>query len=585
MKKILSLLVIIIMILGCTSKPKFYLKGNVTLKNSKNKKDIEIRLFKSVFRERKDDLVITTKTDSNGNFKLEIPDKNVNYKIHISYPNYEFYKTEFVMVDDNPNLNVTIVPAVISEKASEVSLVGDFNDFDWSRAIKMHSKGNGIYELNVKYNEPKMRYQFLFDTEHHSFSNTSKNTTFEYEYDYGGDYYTIAHSDSGFYDIVMNLNDFPKYANPVQKDKSEGDFTNAPIFNEYNKVKRDIDDMDLISYFSMLLYEKADENSKKIYFGNASDEKINELIEKAKNRIEDANVYIDSMLTIVKYPSIKDYLLDQKLYLKRIDIENSKFDEVWQLFLKINDLNFTRFSGNYDVLMFYPKFKDNETEYLKIIREKIKNSSDKNKYAYYMYEYYDALSRFDESAYKGKKYSKKILDSLSEIKASSAEVKDAISSLKNGIFLRTLDHAPDFDFVDLDGNSHKLSDYRGKWVLLDFWATWCGPCEMEIVNVKKTRDMFTDKELVIIGIAWEQNIDTVKKYIKKHNENWITTLDSKKEENSIRLKYGVSAIPSLFLIDKDGKLVKPDSPLRGDNISRLLKRYIKGETTQIKIVK
>ncbi len=146
--------------------------------------------------------------------------------------------------------------------------------------------------------------------------------------------------------------------------------------------------------------------------------------------------------------------------------------------------------------------------------------------------------------------------------------------MKNKINLYSLDYAPDFKFTDIEGKSYQLSDFRGKWVLLDFWATWCAPCEMEIVNIKKTREMFSKEELVIIGIAWEKDIEKVKQHTKKHKENWITTLDSQDEQNSIRSKYGVSGIPSFFLIDKESKLVNTVSSLRGENMYLEIQKHI-----------
>ena len=83
MKKIISLLIIIIVIIGCSSKQKYFLKGNVKLNHSEIKEDIEIRLYNNVPREREKDLIDFVKTNTKGNFKIEIPDKNTRYKTSI----------------------------------------------------------------------------------------------------------------------------------------------------------------------------------------------------------------------------------------------------------------------------------------------------------------------------------------------------------------------------------------------------------------------------------------------------------------------------------------------------------------------
>ncbi len=572
MKKIIGLLIIIIVIIGCSSKQKYFLKGNVELKNSNIKKDIEIRLYNDVSREKEKDLIGLVKTNAKGNFKIEIPDKNIKYKIHISYPNYESYRTEFFMIDEIPKLNAVLVPAAISEKATEVSLVGDFNDFKYDAAVIMPEIGNDLYESEIKYDQPKMKYQFLFDTESHSFSDISDNV--DYEYDHGGDYYSIISSDSTTYKIIADLNKYPKYNDLTKKEISSGNFIDAPIFNEYTEIKDEIEKMNLAANVSMLMYEHRDKKTKKTYFRNYSDKKIEELISEAKIQISKANTYIDSMLTKVLYSQSIDYLLDQKIYLKSGNLKDFDFTDFLKLFKQINGLNFTRRNGNYKTLMWYPEFKENEVEYLKMIKEKIINSYGENKRDRQLFYYYYSLSQFDQYIYKGKKYSGEILQGLAEIETNLPDKKNDIEKLKNKIKLNSLDYAPEFSFTDLEGKSYQLSDFRGKWVFLDFWATSCAPCEMEIVNVKKTREMFSTEELIIIGIAREKDIEKVKQHTKKHNENWITTLDSQDEQNSIRSKYGVSGIPAFFLIDTEGKLVNTALWLRGENMYLEIERHI-----------
>ena len=572
MKKLIRLVIIIIAIAGCSSKKEIFLKGNVELKNSNLKKDIEIRLYNYLSKEREKDLIDLVKTNAKGNYKIEIPEKNTKYMIHISYPNYESSRTEFIMIDENPKLNAVLVPATISEKVTEVSLVGDFNDFNWKEAIKMDKIDNNLFVTEIEYSQSQMRYQFLFDTEEHSFSDISDDM--DYEYDHGGDYYSIIYSDSTRYKIIADLNKYPKYNDLNKKEISSGNFINAPIFSEYNKIKEDIEKMNLPAYISMLIYEHSDYKTKKIYFRDASDEEIAKLISDAKIQINKANAYIDSMLTKVNYSQSIDFLLDQKIYLKLTNRESFIFTDFLKLFKQINNLTFTRFNGNYKALMWYSEFKENEAEYLKMIKEKILNNYGENKIDEQLFYFYYVLSRFDQYTYKGEKYSDEILQGLAEIEPNSPELKNKIAKLKNKIYLHSLDYAPEFSFTDIEGKSYQLSDFRGKWVFLDFWATWCAPCEIEIVNVKKTREMISKDKLVILGIAWESDLKLVKDYTEEHNENWMNTLDQYKDQNSISSKYGVSGIPAFFLIDPEGKLIKSPSGFRGENMYIEIQEHI-----------
>jgi peroxiredoxin len=112
--------------------------------------------------------------------------------------------------------------------------------------------------------------------------------------------------------------------------------------------------------------------------------------------------------------------------------------------------------------------------------------------------------------------------------------------------------APDFTLTDIDGNSVTLSDYQGKVVLLDFFATWCQPCMNEIPNLKTIRDQF-QTELVILSISVDPTTDTVAKlqsFRNSYNVTWEVLRDTK----NVYTTYSVTAIPTIYIIDKDGNV-------------------------------
>ena len=134
------------------------------------------------------------------------------------------------------------------------------------------------------------------------------------------------------------------------------------------------------------------------------------------------------------------------------------------------------------------------------------------------------------------------------------------------------DVAPDFSGKTVDGKVIKLSDFRGKPVLLDFWATWCGPCVTEIPNIKKTYEKFKDK-VVFIGINLDYSLVNLKKFLKKEKIEWIQIFDRKGWESEIVKKYRVKGIPAIFLIDSKGKIVKIN--LRGEEILEKVEEIVK----------
>jgi peroxiredoxin len=127
------------------------------------------------------------------------------------------------------------------------------------------------------------------------------------------------------------------------------------------------------------------------------------------------------------------------------------------------------------------------------------------------------------------------------------------------------DMAPDFSTVDLDGKSFKLSDYRGKYILLDFWATWCIPCVGETPNMKATYDAFgSDKRFAVISLSLDQDPAAPRKFARNNDIAWRQGFLGDWSNDKITGTYGVFAIPSIFLIGPDGKILA--AGLRGDRI-------------------
>lgn len=111
--------------------------------------------------------------------------------------------------------------------------------------------------------------------------------------------------------------------------------------------------------------------------------------------------------------------------------------------------------------------------------------------------------------------------------------------------------SPDFSFTDLAGETHNLSDFRGKIVLLDFWGTWCAPCVAEAPKLAAVYQKLKDKGFEIISLAKEDKIESIKIFISSREMNWYHSL---LQEDTTKL-YRVQSYPTYFLIDKKGKIL------------------------------
>lgn len=160
----------------------------------------------------------------------------------------------------------------------------------------------------------------------------------------------------------------------------------------------------------------------------------------------------------------------------------------------------------------------------------------------------------------------KKMDEIIPMVEKQAEAQKVQSALKEGgVF-------PDFDEKDLEGKPLSIAKYKGKVVLVDFWATWCGPCVAELPNVLKAYQKYHDKGFEIIGISLDEDRDALTSFIKKKEMPWKQYFDGKGWQNKLARQYGVNSIPATYLLDGEGKLVKRD--LRGEALAEELEKLL-----------
>ncbi|MFD0748751.1 redoxin domain-containing protein [Mucilaginibacter calamicampi] len=130
--------------------------------------------------------------------------------------------------------------------------------------------------------------------------------------------------------------------------------------------------------------------------------------------------------------------------------------------------------------------------------------------------------------------------------------------------------APEFAIRGLDDKPVKLSDYKGKYVMLDFWASWCGPCRQENPNVVKQYNLYKDKGFNILGISLDEEKDLWRKAIEADKLTWKHASELKSFEGGTPSLYRVYAIPSNFIIDPQGVIVAKN--ISGTDLEDFLKK-------------
>jgi peroxiredoxin len=133
--------------------------------------------------------------------------------------------------------------------------------------------------------------------------------------------------------------------------------------------------------------------------------------------------------------------------------------------------------------------------------------------------------------------------------------------------------ATNFTQVTPEGKKIQLSDFRGKYVLVDFWASWCRPCRMENPNVVAAYNRFKEKGFTVLGVSLDTNKDPWIAAIRQDNLTWTHVSDLKGWANEAGRLYNVTGIPQNFLIDKEGKIIAKD--LRGAALDEKLAEILK----------
>lgn len=137
--------------------------------------------------------------------------------------------------------------------------------------------------------------------------------------------------------------------------------------------------------------------------------------------------------------------------------------------------------------------------------------------------------------------------------------------------------APEFQGEDLDGELHSLSDFKGTYVYIDTWATWCGPCKVELPHLEDLQERFKDDNITFISVSIDRNYDDWKNMVTDKNMMGVQLIAQDERQKQLTESYKIATIPRFILIDKEGVIINSNAPRPSEDIGSILQELIDKE--------
>lgn len=482
----------------------------------------------------------TFHADVSGQFKIPLK-KGMN-TLRATGANHQLLDFRFLASEEKTySTEIQLAAYEYLDEFADVRIIGDFNKFNFRKSEAMQKENDGAFSFTIDWKKDSLAYQLLGVTKDGRSINGTQSDIFVYDGD--GDYKSVIKVNGGAAKIIFDP------AKIIRSDKNaaisfnpsdENDFINQLYFSyrEWNK-----------KYFAAR-GERFASGGKAENFNFDFSGYINSLKEKIAEATDADKKFYHIAYACSYLWGNKDSLMATTIF-----SEAPAASDLWAF-----DYN-ALFAACYNLPV------EKQTQSL----EQIADNSPIDDVASMALMYLFMQADGDESA--NKYYDRVLKDYPNSNAASTLKYfypRDA--KIKKGATV------PDFKLTNLDEPDKTFSniDMYGKIYLIDFWATWCGPCIAEMDNLHKAYGLFKDKGFQIISLSFDSSPDLVKNFrADKYKMPWLHSFIEGGFGSEIANAFEVKGIPKPVLVNKDGTIIAVDAPLRGANLIATLENIYK----------
>lgn len=525
--------ILLLFLLSCGSKSGIQIKGTVELEKPENIKFSEIIV-------KKDNTQIVDLKLVSPDFKLDLEPNSI-YTLTVAAPEHETLETVLFTSSENETVHINLA------KAQHLILfppflIGSFNGYNPQQAMQMREAENGTFIAQVPVQNGEVRYQVMGVTPDQRPVVGTKQDTFDY-FD-AGYFESIIYSNEPVVDIIFTPDTTP--AKTVSALHSSSAFIQANA-----------------DTYKLLANNRSALTAAYIQQYMSQSETINidweALAAPIKSKLSQASDINEKGIALIGWLDLKlnEYPGETSANIENIVMELGPENSLWSL-------------NTYAVFqaMDYVQDASKKLEFLKEMSAKHANAGIREASTYHGFVVADEVLNSEMRTH----FYNKLLADFPQ--SQFVEYAKYQYNPQNKVQSGTI--APSFSVASLDGKAtFSNSQFAGKYIMLDFWATWCGPCLQEMDTLHDVYKEFKSDKFEILSLSFDESADDVKSFRKdRYPMPWLHTFVDGGFQNELAQRYEVSGIPKPILINPEGKIVAMGVQLRGPSLRKTLARFL-----------